>query len=423
MSPVVILVVVAVVALGTSLATSAKSPGLGALVAAVNGLAVSGYLALHHRAAEGSKLCDVSDTISCDAVSRSPYAELLGAPIAVYGIGLYAAVAWVAWRAWRESRPGASALVFLAGAVAVAFDGYLAWAMTQVGAICPFCVLTWVLNVIVLVDGARLLRASPGGPGAAMNLGLKDELPLGVAVGLGAFLVSVLAFRAEAGATAAATGGSARAVDIASYAVQPRGPITLGGSEPMKGDPNARFTIVEWADYQCPHCALMAEALPKVLEKNKDLKLLFKHYPISGICNELIDGERHPFACGAAFAAECARQQGRFFELSDAMFKNQEYLSSADIRFIAQQKQLDMAAFDACVAAPETTTTVKKDIAHASTAMIDGTPSVFIKGAWGDSWVHLAIGADEAEAVIGAILEAARAGKPLPSPRPPEPLE
>lgn len=423
MSPVVVLAIVAVVAIGTSLAASAKARGLGALVAAVNGIGISGYLAAHHRAAQAAKLCEVSTTVSCDIVSRSPYAELLGSPVAVYGLGLYVAVAWLAWRAWREGRAGSSALVFVAGAVAVAFDGYLAWATLQVGAVCPLCVMTWALNVVILVDGARLLRAADGGPGVAMRKGLVDDLPLGVAVGLGAFLVTVLAFRGDPAIAAGAAGGGAAKVDIASFVTQPRGPITLGGTEPMKGDPNARFTIVEWADYQCPHCALMAEVMPKVLEKNPDVKLVFKHYPISGICNDLIEGERHPFSCGAAAAAECGRQQGRFFELSDAMFKNQEYLSSADIRFIAQQKQLDMAAFDACLAAPDTAAAVKRDIAHASTAMIDGTPSLFLKGAWGDSWVNLRIGAEEAEPVIGAILAAARAGQALPNPRPPDPLE
>ena len=139
--------------------------------------------------------------------------------------------------------------------------------------------------------------------------------------------------------------------------------------------------------------------------------MLFKHYPLSPLCNESVQREgMHPHACGAAQASECARHQQRFWELSALMFKNQSYLSPDDLRFLAQQVDLDMDAFEACMIDPLTETAVLSDITHANTLDIHGTPALFLYGLRGEEWV-LATGSPED---IGVLVGAHRDGREIP---------
>lgn len=416
---------VAAAAVIVAIAAVAKDRAVGALVAALIGAALSIYLAVHHHGAltGGSSICNVSSTINCDVVNASKHSEIGGVPIALYGLGYYAAIAYVIVRHIRGLAKAAPALLVTGALVALAYDVFLLWAMLQTGAWCVLCITTWAMNGIGLAAAVLLLRERKQGWLDTLGTALADEGGVAVAMGLAFFIGGTFAYRSQSETRDATGPNSVGGVDLTGTYEKMIGRIELDGTEPVKGDPNARFTIVEWADFECPHCATMAGNMPKVLEAEGDLKLLFKHYPISGICNEFVQGDRHLHACEAAGAAECARLQGRFYELSEAMFKNQEYLSSDDIRFIAEQQGLEMNSFKECMANPATMEAVKEDVRGGGTAQIDGTPSLFLKGAFGDEWVKLTVGPDEAPEVIKAILGAVRAGTPLPPPPPPTPHE
>jgi protein-disulfide isomerase/uncharacterized membrane protein len=390
----------------------------GLLASGLSGLGLSAYLYVQHHAAKAGAVsaCNVSGTINCDAVNTSRWSELGGVPIALLGAGYFAAVAFLAVQRARGSSAKAAGLIAGLAGAGVAYDVFLAWASSQIGALCVFCAATWALNLILLV-GAWLDTREHGGVGAALAESLRTDAMNAGIVGLGVVIVGGVAFRgAEAEKASNAQAASADPSALASYYEQPAGVVELDGTESVKGPADARFTIVEWADFQCPHCALMNEEMKKVLDQNKDLKLLYKHYPISDVCNRFVDGARHADACTAAAAADCAGKQGRFYELASSMFKNQEYLGKDDIRFMAEQQQLDMAAFEACMGDPATAEGVKADVEAGGKAGIQGTPSLFLKGAFGDQWVRLTL--QDGGAGINALLAAARAGTPLPQPSP-----
>ena len=196
------------------------------------------------------------------------------------------------------------------------------------------------------------------------------------------------------------------------------GAVTLDGTEPSLGAADAPYTVVQFSDFECPYCGRVAPELKALIEESGDVRLLYKHYPLSNICNDNVSREGHTRACGAAMAAECALQQERFWELSWMMFKNSRYLSDGDIRFMAQEVELDMAAFETCLADPQTEAAVRADVAHGSIAGVYGTPSLFLKGATAEEWVYVRGGPRE----LGTIIDAHRAGAsmppaPAPSPR------
>ncbi|HNC99880.1 MAG TPA: thioredoxin domain-containing protein, partial [Myxococcota bacterium] len=195
----------------------------------------------------------------------------------------------------------------------------------------------------------------------------------------------------------------------------PAGTVRYEPNDPVKGNPEAKFILVEWADFQCPHCAAMFPELKKVIEENPDVKLYYKHYPISQTCNHFVEWEGHKDSCRAAAASVCANAQNAFWPLAEKMFKNQEYLGKDDLRFMVQQAGLDSVAFEACMADPATEAAVREDVEAGGLAQINGTPSIFLKGPFGDQWVKINGGHEE----INAVLAAARAGQPLPPPPPP----
>ena len=390
----------------------------GLLVSAGLGVLTTIYLTVQHFVAlqGGNSICNVSSVINCDLVNTSKHSELGGVAISLYGLGFYAGMGYLAYRQRAGRSEHASALLLVGAALAVGYDLFLAHASYQLGALCLFCAASWALNVVLLLGSGLSVRRSATPITEALAKSISNDAAPAVAMGIAVFIVGLLVARSR---EPEAPVGSSPESFLGLYE-QTRGPIVLDGTEPVKGDPAARFTLVEFADYQCPHCGLMSPVLKKVLADNIDTKLIFKHYPITEVCNPNVQGDRHPMACYAAAAAECARLQGRFWELSEQMFKNQEYLAPDDISFMAQKQGIDVPSLELCTNNPASMDAVREDAIAGGTAQIDGTPSVFLLGAFGDRWVKLLVGPDDGDKIT-AVIAAARAGKEMPDPPVPAP--
>jgi len=138
------------------------------------------------------------------------------------------------------------------------------------------------------------------------------------------------------------------------------------------GKADAKVTIVEFSDFQCPYCQRMATTLEDILKQYpNDVKIYFKHRPLNSI---------HQFAQGAAEAAEAARQQGKFWPMYELIFKNRNALDSASLEKYAQEAGLNVAKFKESLASGAPKTFVDKDSAEADKLGINSTPTVFING-------------------------------------------
>jgi protein-disulfide isomerase/uncharacterized membrane protein len=389
----------------------AVKPRVGAVASAVGGIAVAGWLvAQHHAAMSGAaSMCNISDAWNCDVVNTSQWSEVANVPIALVGVGFYAAMLFLAVRYAMGASPRAPGVMVVLSAAAVATDLFLGLEMVRMRTGCVLCVTTYGLNLALLVASLRLAKEMDVGIGKAFGEALGRDGVNAAIVGLAVIVLGGMAFRGDEGVETAVDGGGGA---LPTYHLAPA--LELDGTEPVVGDRNAPYTLVEWADFQCPYCAIMAKELKELLAANKDVKLVYKNYPISEICNRFVEGERHADSCNAAAAARCADKQGRFWELSGKMFGNQEYLGKEDIRFIARDLGLDMTAFEACMGDPTIAEAVKRDVEHGAKAGVEGTPSIFLKGPWGDTWVRVEGDADS----IANLLAAARKGEPLPAPQP-----
>src|SRR3569832_625480 len=102
---------------------------------------------------------------------------------------------------------------------------------------------------------------------------------------------------------------------------------------------HAPVTLVEYGDFECPNCKQAAPAVKLLLERFAGrARFVFRHFPLE---------EVHPHALAAAQAAECAGGQGRFWEMYDLLFANQDHLKANQLHAYAERLQLDMARYTA----------------------------------------------------------------------------
>jgi protein-disulfide isomerase len=148
-------------------------------------------------------------------------------------------------------------------------------------------------------------------------------------------------------------------------------PIPTLGS-PMMGPANARITLVEFSDFQCPYCSKAVAQINATLKAYpNDVRLIFKQYP-------LVDA--HPAAAISAAAALAAHEQGKFWPMHDVLFANRPKLSRQWILAWAKEIGLDMKRFTADLDSDAIRKAVLRDQADGDTAGVEGTPTVFLNG-------------------------------------------
>ena len=146
--------------------------------------------------------------------------------------------------------------------------------------------------------------------------------------------------------------------------------IDVGGS-PVKGPANAKITIIEFSDFQCPYCKRAKETMDELMKAYpNDIKLAFKNMPLPF----------HKEATPAAKAALAAGKQGKFWEMHDVLFTNQEKLGAAFYVEQAKLLGLDVAKFQKDMADPAFDVSIKADQDLAAAHSIQGTPGFFVGG-------------------------------------------
>ncbi|RJQ55292.1 MAG: hypothetical protein C4526_03840 [Nitrospiraceae bacterium] len=140
---------------------------------------------------------------------------------------------------------------------------------------------------------------------------------------------------------------------------------------PVKGNKSAPVTVVEFSDFQCPYCSQLQTTLNEVLNAYPDkVRLVFKHYPLPF----------HQQAMNAARASEAAREQGKFWEMHDLIFRNFNKLTEQSFRDFAQQLDLNMDKFAADFTGSKYDHQIQQDMALARNSDVSGTPTLFING-------------------------------------------
>jgi len=142
--------------------------------------------------------------------------------------------------------------------------------------------------------------------------------------------------------------------------------FTIKG-RPSIGPDKAKVTVVEFSDFECPHCKEVSRELKKLI-KGRDVRIVFKQYPL----------QFHQNALPAAIAVVAAHFQGKFWPLYERLFADQDKLSEKYIQKLAKKVGLDMKRFK--VDQASATSMVEDDRTEGELADIEGTPTFFVDG-------------------------------------------
>lgn len=146
--------------------------------------------------------------------------------------------------------------------------------------------------------------------------------------------------------------------------------VPVSEKDHIQGSPKASITLVEYGDYQCPYCG---EAYPivKQLQKHfgKDLRFVFRNFPLTQI---------HQYAFSAAEAAEIADEYGKFWEMHDKLFENQDALDIANLVDYAKELGIDSLEFSKKLIAKEKSERVQSDFMSGVESNVNGTPCFFV---------------------------------------------
>lgn len=193
-------------------------------------------------------------------------------------------------------------------------------------------------------------------------MGNNAKLLIATLVGTLVLVVGVSVFFSQGNTT-----GTAQSVDQATL---------LDGAEHVKGPQTAKVTIVEFADFQCPACAATEPVLAEILESYPEVRLVFRHFPLLSI---------HRNALASGQAAEAAAQQGKFWEMHDALYRTQEEWqddSNPQDAFVAlaRELQLDETAFIAAYESSATRDKVYEDLRLGENLKVNSTPTLYYNG-------------------------------------------
>ncbi|HBF12914.1 MAG TPA: hypothetical protein DDW49_05935 [Deltaproteobacteria bacterium] len=357
--------------------------------------------------------CTVSEHVDCDLMNTSVYSEFSGIPVAGLGLIFYVFMILVALTGLKvkPSKKSGLAFAFFISFFSILVTLWMAYlSIFQIKAVCLICMGMYVTNLLIFIflpmamgiswtdmpsTIQHYFRALARKPNA---LGFKPHLRLNlvfffVVFGTGILILHSITSQArETFARIQAEknnkGAEEFSVDdlIDLHYSQPALPIQYG-RHPFLGNPNAKVVIIEFSDFQCPYCRVAAETLKANLAEYKnDAVLYYAFYPLDQACNPNIKNKFHDKSCMAASASVCANKKGKFWEMHDAIFKNQSSLSAEIIDKQASLIGIDLAWLHACMASPETKQTILGDIQLGEKAKVEGTPSIYLNGRKLNGW-------------------------------------
>ena len=155
---------------------------------------------------------------------------------------------------------------------------------------------------------------------------------------------------------------------VATVDVSKLSPVT--DDDYIQGNKNAKVTLIEISDFQCPYCERHVPTIEQILKEYGDqVRVVWRHFPLTSI---------HPYAQKAAEAAECAGEQGKFWEMHDILFDNQSALDTASLKSYAKDLGLNQTQFDSCLDDGKYTSKVQAQAQEAVAAGVTGTPATFV---------------------------------------------
>jgi protein-disulfide isomerase/uncharacterized membrane protein len=359
-------------------------------VAAFSGLVLATVSTwVHHQVTRSgggyTSFCNLSTSINCDTVVMSPYGSLFRIPVSVWAIGYYLVLLGLTARAAgppSAARDRARADAFAWAVAGSLFSAYLAVISAFVlKTLCLLCAGLYVVSLTALVAAA--VQAAPFREAASRLLERWQAVRRRPAIATGAVgaVIAVFVLSSWLGAQTRLTReqvfrSNPQFFDW--YTSQPIVDKKIDGGI-SEGPENAPIQLVEFSDFECPHCAQAYMTLRDLLPRYRDqIRFTYHHFPLSSDCNETMQQKGHEHACRAAIAADCAAQGGKFKPYAGLLFANQGNLDDKSLHDYAKEVGLDLPAFDKCMAAAGPAERIAEDVKEAQKVGVRSTPTFLI---------------------------------------------
>jgi protein-disulfide isomerase len=148
--------------------------------------------------------------------------------------------------------------------------------------------------------------------------------------------------------------------------------LAINSNDHHFGNASAAITLVEYGDFECPHCKHAHLLIKRLLrEKGNDFNFVFRNFPLQ---------EVHPHAYTAAITAEAAGKQDKFWEMHDLIFENQDRLNTNFLMSLSESIGLDMKQFAKDSKSTEIQNKIEMDFESGVRSGVNGTPGFFING-------------------------------------------
>lgn len=345
----------------------------------------------------------------CDEVRASAYSHFLGIPTPAFGVAFYLVLAILMFLDARtvppairrnqvvDSRTPLSTVILVLSAIGVIVSAALTYIEgAVVHAWCAWCVTQAIAVALIFLLWLTIYFAQRSG---------RRELARSATltnVALAAFVLGCIGFYLLQRAETHLPPPPPSLEAISAKLVRPENHVT--------GDPQSQVTFVEFGDLQCPACVASFPTVEQLRNVFGDrVRFVFREYPLESI---------HIYALGAAEAAECAAQQGRFWPMLDRMYESKGQLDDASLQRYATEVGVDVAQWKQCLASDQALPTIRRDQQDALALGVRSTPTFFV----GHRRIEGALPYDQFAGLLNEDLAAQKQSQPAAqTPAPSEP--
>jgi len=347
------------------------------------GLFLSLHLTLlHHRVHTDPTyhaLCDVGGSLRCGSVALSPYSVFLGAPIAAWGIAFYLTLLLLAaWGSLGRHPRADGPLGVLLGLTCLASLASLTLtyvSLFRLQSICLYCNALHLTNAATLFTTVILLERSSLSPVRALRADLQVARQLPLSTRCAAIFYLCVFFSLPSLVPNYWSDPPSTATQVET-GFTPEGEPWIGAKDPSR-------TIVEFSDYECPHCRLAHWKIRRLLQQYPDqVRIVHKHFPLEKGLNPLVQRPFHRNAFRLSAFVQSAGIQGRFWEANDLILRHLRVsdAESLDLQRLAILLRLDKPQWNESMISAVVTQRIQEDLREGIRLGVTGTPTYLIAG-------------------------------------------
>lgn len=364
------------------------------------GIGVSIYLTYIHYMVTGgdgsfSSFCNVNASVNCDAVAASEWSILFGIPVALWGMLFYIVFAELSFlKIIARNFLNITIYLFWMSVLSLLYSIFLFYISKFVlETWCILCAVLWITNLLFFI-----LTLKTNKPPLSKHFSIiwQDfkwlfSKPLrGTAI----FVLIVILGLGLTYTTHLEAKKQELQRKLAPKFISLKHKVSTQGFS--FGSDSPKVTIVEFSDFECPHCSTVHKLLKSMAEKYPSLKVVHKDYPLDHACNPIITKPFHTTACDAALFLRCAGEQGKYWDAFSLLFDQQSILKFKNYDVLAGRLKIDENKITTCMANPKTMQALKKDIEEGVANGFQGTPVIIFDGTerlmgWGKGKLEKAI--------------------------------